>query len=442
MKKTDPIRSDFFVIERRETMERSHNEKQYLAILKEELVTAIGCTEPISVAFAAAKAKHILGSMPDRIQIFACGGLIKNIRSAIVPNTKDLAGIKASIVSGLVAGDSEHGLEALKNLDDADRTEIKRLLEKDMIEVGVLETDESLHFILTLEKNNNQVEIEIRGTHTNIIRIEQNHRVIFKTEDDEKKYLNVLTDRSTLTFDSIVEFATKVSVDTLDRTFKKAIEQNMRIAEEGIEKDYCLSIGKTMIAHDETTFGSVKAYTAAASEARMCGSMLPVVTNSGSGNQGITSIVPIVVYARKKEIDRERMLRAIAISSLLTIYQKTYIGRLSAFCGAISATSACSSAFTYLEGGTSGQMKMALTNALAGSAGILCDGAKASCGFKISTGLDAAIHGHRLAMENKTYRAGSGFIMEDIDSTIKAIGKIATDGMKETDRVIRSVILE
>ncbi len=395
----------------------------------------------ISVVFAAAKAKRISKNMPTRIRILACGGLIKNIRSAIVPNTTDLAGIEASILSGLVAGDSDQGLEVLKNLDENDRVQIKALLDQDMIEVGLLETDESLHFILTLEKNEEDVQIEIKGTHTNIIRIEHNGQTIFETKDDATKYLSVLTDRSTLRFDPIMKFARTVSVETLNLVFKRAIDQNMRIAEEGIEKDYGLSIGKTMLRHDKTTFGAVKAYTAAASEARMCGSMLPVVTNSGSGNQGISSIVPIVVFAKNKNIDHERMLRAIAISSLLTIYQKTYIGRLSAFCGAISATSSCSAAFTFLEGGTIEQMKMSLTNALAGSAGILCDGAKASCGFKISTGLDAAIQGHLLAMENKTYRAGCGFIKDDIDSTIKAIGEIATEGMKETDRVIRSKML-
>jgi L-cysteine desulfidase len=423
-------------------MGRSQFEKQYLEILEEELVTAIGCTEPISVAFAAAKAKKILKTMPTRIRILACGGLIKNIRSAIVPNTKDLAGIEASILSGLVAGDSDLGLEVLKNLNEADRHQIKALLDQDMIEVGLLETDESLHFILTLENDEESVRIEIKGTHTNIIRIDYNEQTIYETKEDLTRYLSVLTDRSTLRFDSIVEFAKTVSVDALDRVFRRAIEQNMRIAEEGVEKDYCLSIGKTILKHDKTMFGAIKAYTAAASEARMCGSMLPVVTNSGSGNQGISSIVPIVVFARRKNIEHERMLRAVAISSLLTIYQKTYIGRLSAFCGAISATSSCSAAFTFLAGGTLEQMKMSLTNALAGSAGILCDGAKASCGFKISTGLDTAIQGHLLALENKTYRAGCGFIKDDIDSTIKAIGEIATEGMKETDRVIRSMMLK
>lgn len=417
-------------------------ENEYLTILKEELVSAVGCTEPISIALAGAKARKLLGVMPDKINVYCCGSLIKNIKCAVVPNTKQMVGIEASVLAGIVGGHEERGLEVLSGLTDKHIELIKQYVSLDMVNVEHLETPLNLHFIVRLEKDQKYVEIEVKNQHTNITRIKvdginifENNTVIDTGEDVGVHY-------ELLTFDRILDFVEEINIDLIKPIIEPQIINNMNIALEGLKGEYGVSIGKMMLDRNPSIYGKIKAYTASASEARMCGSEMPVITNSGSGNQGLASSIPIILYAQEKGISDEKMYRALALSNLLTIYQKGFIGRLSAFCGAISACCSSGAALTYLENGSRDQIKMAVINVLADSPGIICDGAKASCGCKIATGLEAALIGHFLSLDNKSYLPYTGLIRKDVDETIKAIGKLATIGMKDTNKTILDIMLE
>ncbi len=423
-------------------MAKSPYEKAYFQILKEELVPALGCTEPIAVAFAAAKARDVLGTMPDKVVLHCSGGLIKNIKCVVVPNTGNLVGIEASALAGVVGGDASLDLEVLSALTEADIDQVRSLLMANICEVKLLETKLNLHFIVRVEKDGESAEVEIKNLHTNIVRIAKNDVTIHQINEEKGKYYGVMTDRSSLRIDRIVEFADNVELSLLKDVFAKQVAYNMAIAEDGLSSDYGVMIGKAILANDASLPGKIKAYAASASEARMCGSQLPVVTNSGSGNQGIAASVPIVLYAKEKGFSEERMYRALAVANLLTIYQKTHIGRLSAFCGAVSACCGAGAGITFLEGGDLEQIKMTVTNALANVSGIVCDGAKDSCASKIATGLEAAFIGHYLAMVRHSYNPFTGFLRKDADETITAVGRIATDGMKDTDQVILKIMLE
>ncbi|MBN2504854.1 MAG: serine dehydratase subunit alpha family protein [Bacilli bacterium] len=417
-------------------------QEQFTSILKEELVPALGCTEPISIAFAGAKARQILGKLPNKVIIRASGNLIKNIRCVAVPHTDHLIGIEAAAIAGIVGGDPDLELEVLSPLNSDHLITIKQLILENICTVEILETPLTLHFQIRLEHGQENCEVEVKNLHTNISKISHNDQIIHFGEDTKDKYYGVLTDRSNLTVDRIVEYANSVALSILKKILDPQINNNMAIAEKGMNSDYGVSIGKAIIRHETTIYGKMKAYTAAASEARMCGSELPVITNSGSGNQGIAASVPIILYGRENNLPEEKIYRALALSNLLTIYQKTYIGRLSAFCGAISAAVASGAAITYLVGGSNEQIKMTIVNALADVSGIVCDGAKASCASKIATGLEAAFLAHYLALEGKSYNPFTGFVGADADKTITAVGRIAQEGMKETDRIILDIMLK
>lgn len=417
-------------------------EQEIFDILKEELVPAKGCTEPISIAFAAAKAREILGDIPDKIIVSASGNLIKNIRCVTVPNTGNLVGIEASAIAGMIGGDASLDLEVISNIKESDLNIIHQYLLKKMVKVTLLDTPLNLHFILKAQKENNEVIIEIKNLHTNIVRIDKNNKNIFYKEDVKEDYFGVETDRSFLTIEHILNFSNKADIETLRKILKRQIDDNMAIAEKGIQGQFGVEIGKTILKHDKTIYGKIKAYTAAASEARMSGCSLPVITNSGSGNQGIASSIPVIIYSKHLGVSDEAMHRALVLSNLLTIYQKGFIGRLSAFCGAISATVSSGATLTYLEGGSLEQIKMTITNALANVSGVVCDGAKPSCASKIVTGLEASFLGHHLAMENRQYNPLSGILKDSADDTITAVGKMASLGMKDTDKVILALMLE
>ena len=417
-------------------------EQEIFDILKEELVPAKGCTEPISIAFAAAKAREILGEIPDKIIVSASGNLIKNIRCVTVPNTGNLVGIEASAIAGMIGGDASLDLEVISNIKESNLNIIHQYLLKKMVKVTLLDTPLNLHFILKAQKGNNEVIIEIKNLHTNIVRISKNNKDIYFKEDVKEDYFGVETDRSFLTIEHILNFANKANIETLRKILKRQIDDNMAIAEKGIQGQFGVEIGKTILKHDKTIYGKIKAYTAAASEARMSGCSLPVITNSGSGNQGIASSIPVIIYSKHLGVSDETMHRALVLSNLLTIYQKGFIGRLSAFCGAISATVSSGATLTYLEGGSLEQIKMTITNALANVSGVVCDGAKPSCASKIVTGLEASFLGHHLAMENRQYNPLSGILKDSADDTITAVGKMASLGMKDTDKVILALMLE
>lgn len=417
-------------------------ESQFFQLLKEELVPALGCTEPIAIAFGAAKAREVLGRFPERIDVCCSCNLIKNIRCVTVPNTGQLVGIEAAVVAGIVGGKSGKGMEVLADLDDQDRSRIRDIINQNICTIRLLESPLNLHFIITCHAGGSYSKIEIKNLHTNITLIEKDGHVLFSANEAATGYYGVLTDRSFMTVDRILSFVEQADLNQLKEVLSKQIEYNMAIAHAGMTETFGVGIGRTILKHDSSLFGKIKAYSSAASEARMCGSLLPVITNSGSGNQGITASVPVIIFAKEKKLPEAKMYRAIALANLLSIYQKSLIGRLSAFCGAISASCGSGAAITYLDGGTPEQVKMAVINTLANASGIVCDGAKASCAAKIAAGLDAAMLGYFLAIENQVYLPRSGILGDNADQTISAIGRIAREGMKDMDRVILDIMLD
>lgn len=423
-------------------MDQVNYEQMFFQILEEELVPAAGCTEPISLAFGGAKARELLGEIPDKITIACSGNLIKNIRCVTVPNTGNLVGIEASLLAGIIGGDASKELEVISDITQEDLEEIHTLLAKNIIETTLLDTPFNLHYVLHCESKHHSCEIEVKNLHTNITRMTLDGKLIHQKDATHKEFFGVETDRSFLTVERILNFIDAVDINKIKKYFEPQVLYNMAIADVGIKRKFSVNIGPTIIKHDHSIYGKMKAYAASAAEARMSGCSLPVITNSGSGNQGIASSIPIILYAKHKCVNEEKMYRALALSNLLTIYQKSFIGRLSAFCGAISATVSSGAAMTYLEGGNLEQIKMTIINALANVSGVVCDGAKPSCASKIVTGLEASFLGHFLAMDNHSYNPFSGIIKKDADETISAIGKMANLGMKETDHVILNIMLE
>lgn len=417
--------------------------ERYLDILREELIPALGCTEPIAIAYGAATARDALGAFPSGVKVHCSGNIIKNVKSVVVPNTGGLKGIEVSALAGIAGGNAGHGMEVLSHLEKRHALKISELLEAGVCQVSALDSEKSLHIIIEVSAGQDSAKVEIQDFHTNITKIEKNGRTVYEKPTSSGNYLGTLTDRSILNVEDIFHFAETVDIAKARDLIKRQIAYNMAIAGEGLEGHYGVNIGATLLNYGpHSIFNKMKAYTASASEARMSGSELPVVTNSGSGNQGIASSVPVIIYARENGIDEERLIRALLLSNLLTIHQKTLIGRLSAFCGVVSAACSSGAAITYLAGGSLEQIKMTITNTLANVSGIVCDGAKPSCGIKIAASLDAAMMAHLLALDNKAYLPGDGLVKENIEDTISSVGRMARDGMKKTDEQILEIMLE
>lgn len=413
----------------------------YINILEEELVPAMGCTEPIAIAYAGAKARMVLGDLPDKVIAKCSGNIIKNARCVTIPNSGDLSGIEAGVMVGIVAGDSERKMEVLQAVDEKGIEKTKEFLKAGICTVEFLDTLIPLHIIVELYKGEEHVLVEIKYAHTNITRIEKNGEVLlWEVEDD--KWTQDLQDRSMLSLDGIKNFADNVPIEDVRNLFDKQIKCNMDISEVGMSGKYGLGIGKVLMdSYPEGIVTTMKARASAGSEARMGGCDLPVVINSGSGNQGITSSVPVIVYAREKGISDEKLYRTLAFSNLLTIYQKEFIGKLSAFCGAVSAGCASGAAITYMDGGSLDEIKMTIVNTLANIPGIICDGAKLSCAAKIASSLDASMMAHYLAMQGKVYEPYTGILQGGTEETISCVGHIGKEGMKETDKEIIRIML-
>lgn len=414
----------------------------YVKILQEELVPALGCTEPIAIAYAAAKAREVLGDFPDKLIVKCSGNIIKNAKSVIVPNTGSLKGIKASALMGIIAGDSSKGLEVLSKVTQEDVDMANKLLKTELCSTEMVPNDANLHIIVKAMFGEEYAIVEIIHTHTNISRIEKNHNIIFEKSFEKENYNAPLSDRSILNVKDIYEFASIVNIEDVKALLTMQIKYNLKIAEEGLSKKYGVNIGKMLLDnYGDNVFTKIRAYAAAGSDARMSGCSMPVVTNSGSGNQGMTTSLPVVIYAKEKKISDEKMLRALVLSNLITIHQKTGIGRLSAYCGAVSAACGSGAAITYIDGGTLDQIEKTITNTIVNVSGIVCDGAKESCAAKIASSLDAAMMGHFLAMKNIAFSAGSGIVKENVEETISAVGRLARKGMKDTDVEVLKIML-
>lgn len=421
-------------------MFNQENYANYLAILSEELVPALGCTEPISVAYGAALARKYLGAFPTKMIIKSSGNIIKNAKSVIVPNTGGLKGMQASLLAGLVGGDAELKLEVLSKITPQQIEEINSLMNTGLVEIQQLETPTTLHTITYATDGTNEVEVEIKKAHTNVVRVSVNGEDVVKVDDNDSSAAKE-TDRSILSVDQILDFIEVAKVEDYRSILELQIQDNIAIAEEGLNKDYGINVGSTLIKYGNGSLESkVKGYTAAGSDARMNGCTMPVVTNSGSGNQGMTCSIPVVVYARELGYDHDKMLKALLLSNLITIHVKTGLTKLSCYCGAVVAASASSAGMAYLDGLDRDQIKMAITNVLGNVSGIVCDGAKESCPSKMASGIDAAFQALYLAKENQVFTHGCGFVEEDIEATIKNVGILGRVGMKETDKTILEIM--
>ena len=420
---------------------------QFIAILQEELVPALGCTEPIAIAYAGAHARALLGKIPDRVCIKSSGNIIKNVKSVTVPNSGNMKGIPAAAAIGIIGGNPDKGLEVLADITEADIARTKEFLEKVPCKVSLLDTVASLHFIVEVFAGADSASVEIIHQHTNIVHTTKNGKDVLSVPFDPASANAALTDRLGLSVKKILEFADTINLDRVRPILERQIDYNTRIAQEGLEHRYGINAGANLLKAAQaeravTLKIRAQAAAAAGSDARMSGCTLPVVTNSGSGNQGLTASLPVIVFAEEKKLPHDKLLRGLLVSNLIAIHQKTRIGRLSAYCGAVSAGCGSGAAITYLSGGSYEQVCETITNTLAVVSGIVCDGAKPSCASKIATSVDAALNAHYLAMQNRVFEPGEGIVKGDIEKTIAGVGAVAADGMRETDKVILRIMVD
>lgn len=413
----------------------------YLQILKEELIPAFGCTEPIAIALAAASARQLLEGEVIRAKAVLSGNIIKNAKSVTVPGTGGLKGIEASVAAGAAAGDATKGLEVISDTNSEKIEKIQAFLDQVPIQVEVMESDHILDIQVTLFSAKENSSVQVQDAHNNIVRKEKNGQTIWKKETEEREGKGA--DRSLLNVKDILTFADIVELNEIRPMIERQIAYNMAIAEEGMKGDYGANIGKVL----KNTYGDdvkvlAKAMAAAGSDARMSGCSMPVVIVSGSGNQGITASVPVAVYADYLKVPEEKKLRAVLLSDLVTIHQKTGIGKLSAYCGAISAGCGSGAGIAYLYGGDYKVIAHTLVNALAIVSGVICDGAKASCAAKIAVAVESGILGYFMYKEGQEFKAGDGIVTKGIEANIENIGQLAKVGMKETDKEILHLMVD
>ena len=414
---------------------------QYLQILREELIPAMGCTEPIAMAYAAAKARAVLGSMPDKIDIVISGNIIKNVKSVVVPNTGGMKGIAAAIAAGAAVGNEDRQLEVLADVKPEDIHKIAELLSSCQMTVMKSDSGKLLDIDLYLYSGSDCVRLRICDYHTNIVLIERNGEILLKKDGGDTASSE--TDRSVLNVRDILDFAESVRIEDVSAMLEKQIEYNLAISEEGLRGDYGASIGKTLLeTRGEDVRVRARAQAAAGSDARMSGCELPVVIVSGSGNQGMTASLPVIVYALDMHASHEQLLRALVVSNLITIHQKTPIGRLSAFCGAVSAGCGAAAGVAWLLEGTYEAVSQTITNTLGMISGTVCDGAKPSCATKIASAVEAGLLGFDLYEKGKALHGGDGILKNDVEKTIESVGQLAREGMRETDEEILDIMLD
>ncbi len=412
--------------------------QNFVRILHEELLPAMGCTEPIAIAYGAAKAREVLGMLPDSVAVEASGNIIKNVKSVIVPNTDGLKGIEAAAAAGIIAGQADKILEVISDVSREQKEDIRRYLNTCPMTVTPAESDITFDIILTLRAGNDVVRLRIADYHTNIVFIERNGEAVLSggvVSDPNSN--DGLTDRSCMSVEAAVDFADTCDLADVAPLIQRQIEYNYAIAQEGMTNPWGANIGKTLRDHNGTDVQTRARYmAAAASDARMSGCELPVIIVSGSGNQGITASVPVIEFAKHLNVSQEAMIRAVLLSDLLTIHMKTGIGRLSAYCGAVSAGCAAGAAIAYLHGGGFREVSHTLVNSVAIVSGMICDGAKPSCAAKIAAAVDAGILGWNMFRDGQQFRGGDGIVTKGVEHTIANIGRLGQIGMRETDRVI------
>lgn len=415
--------------------------QDYINVLKEELIPAMGCTEPIAIAYAGAIAREHLGCLPERVEIEVSGNIIKNVKSVIVPNTGGLRGIEVAAAAGIVAGDAAKELKVISEVSTEAVAVIHKFLESTPITVNFSDSKKIFDIMITVYGNGHSAYVRICEFHTNIVEIREDDKYVLQKDIAVEDSLG-FTDRGFMNVQEIIEFADTARIEDVKDILDLQIECNVNISEEGLAGDYGANIGKVLLK----TYGTdevkirAKAKAAAGSDARMNGCEMPVVINSGSGNQGITASIPVIEYAKELGVSDEKRYRALLVSNLITIHLKSGIGRLSAYCGAVSAGCASGAGIAYLYGGGVDEVSHTIVNSLAITSGIICDGAKASCAAKIATAIDAGILGYHMYKEGQQFYGGDGIVSKGVENTIKNVGQLAKEGMATTDQEILKIM--
>lgn len=415
--------------------------QNYINVLKEELIPAMGCTEPIAIAYAGAIAREHLGCLPEHVEIDVSGNIIKNVKSVIVPNTGGMRGIEVAAAAGIVAGDSAKELKVISEVSTEAVSAIHKFLESTPITVNFSDSKKIFDIMITVYGNGHSAYVRICEFHTNIVEIREDDKYVLQKDIAVEDSLG-FTDRKFMNVQEIIEFADTAIIEDVKDILDLQVECNVNISEEGLAGDYGANIGKVLLK----TYGTddvkirAKAKAAAGSDARMNGCEMPVVINSGSGNQGITASIPVIEYAKELGVSDEKRYRALLVSNLITIHLKSGIGRLSAYCGAVSAGCASGAGIAYLYGGGVDEVSHTIVNSLAITSGIICDGAKASCAAKIATAIDAGILGYHMYKEGQQFYGGDGIVSKGVENTIKNVGQLAKEGMATTDQEILKIM--
>ena len=428
----------------------------YVKILEHELICAEGCTEPIALAYCAAKARSVLGRLPDRIKVEASGNIIKNVKSVVVPNTGGRCGIPTAAAIGVLGGDENAELQVISDINAETIEKLGPYMEQTDIEVSLLESENLLDMIVTVScggeyakvrianehtnivliEHDHSVKVRIANEHTNIVLIEHNHSVVLEKPPAADEEEEDLPDYDLLTVKDIYDFACTCNIDDVKELLDCQIEKNTAISDEGLRHDYGANIGKVLLSINNDVRTRAKARAAAGSDARMNGCALPVVICSGSGNQGLTASLPVIEYAKELKVSQEKLYRALLISNLTTLHAKSGIGRLSAYCGAISAGAGAGAGITYLYGGNEHDISHTIVNALAISSGIVCDGAKSSCAAKIATAVETGIFGFDMYRNGQQFYGGDGLVVKGVENSIANFARLGRVGMRETDHEI------
>ena len=413
----------------------------YLRLLRRELVPAMGCTEPIAVAYAAALAARQLPCLPEQVDICVSGNIIKNVKSVIVPNTGGLHGLEAAAAAGILAGDPEKKLLVISEVTKEQQIQIAEYLHKASFRVTESSSGELFDILITLVGQGHTSACRICGSHTNVVSVEQDGKTVQQqTREVEKDQED--PDGALLQVESIVEFADTVELSLVEKILRRQIDCNMAIAKEGLTNNYGARIGQVLLAtRGQDVVTKARAWAAAASDARMGGCEKPVVINSGSGNQGITASIPVVIYAQELGADQEKLYRALVVSNLITLHLKSGIGPLSAYCGTISAGCGAAAGITYLYGGGFREIAHTVVNAIAINSGVICDGAKASCAAKIASAVEAGILGMEMFRQGSQFLGGDGIVSKGVENTIRNVSQLASRGMRKTDTEIIKIML-
>ena len=414
----------------------------FVEILKEELRPAMGCTEPISIAYAGALARKTLGALPEWVELAVSGNIIKNVKSVIVPHTGGRKGLRTAVAAGICCGDADRELEVLSGVTEAQLGQLEDFLSTARVELSESKTNCPFDIQVRVGAGQDTAFVRIIGFHTNLVQLRRNDTVILnKPFADE--IIHAPANRDLLTVERIVQFADEVDIEDVREVLQRQIDCNMAIAKAGLEGSYGAGIGKILLrSYGNSVQNRAKAWAAAGSDARMNGCELPVVINSGSGNQGMTASIPVIIYARETNVTQTQLLRALVVSNLVTIHLKAGIGSLSAYCGATSAGTGAGAGICYLYGGGYREVAHTVVNALAINSGMICDGAKASCAAKIASAVEAGLLGWQMNVHDREFVGGDGIVIKGVENTIRAVSTLAREGMRETDAEIVHLMME